>query len=257
MMDSVQNSNNTLNNLSKGILIAFAIFLLISIYLLFTLPSDLRYKGDLQHLDLITPVLVKLYILLAITAGLAIVAIYLEMKKMKVAIVYKEKTNVQVEEERMQAETTNLDALDSKSIGTGSSSEILTSALNTLSKRLDGVAGACYICKEENGAHFAELVNGFALPLSESDVIRFNFGDGMVGQVAKSGSAIYIDDIPEGYFQVISGLGQASPKYILVLPIKKNNEVKGVLEVATFKSISNQGKQTAEKFAIEIGERLS
>ena len=247
----------TLANLSKGILVAFTLALLISFYLLFTLPSELRFKGNLQNAELITPVLVKLYVMLAITAGLAILSIYAEIKRTKVAIVYKEKTTAQIEDEKNQAESGTIASLDAKSVSGGNPTEILTHALNTLAKQLDGVAGASYLCKEESGVRFAELVMGFALPLSESDVIRFNFGDGMVGQVAKSGTAIYVDDIPDGYFQVISGLGQASPKFILVLPLKKNNEVKGVLEVATFKGISDQGKQAAEKFGLEIGERLS
>ena len=255
-MESLQ-SGKTWTTLSKGILAAFAVSLLLSIYFLFTLPIDLKYKGNLQHIELITPVLVKLYVVLTITAGLAILAIYTEIKKIKVAIIYKEKTSAQVEEERMQSESSTVENLDAKTIISGNPAETLTKALHTLSKRLDGVAGACYICKEENGIRFAELINGFALPLSESDVIRFNYGDGMVGQVAKSGTAIYVDDIPEGYLQVFSGLGQASPKYILVIPMKKKNEVKGVIEIATFKNVSNQAKQVAEKFALEIGESLS
>jgi methyl-accepting chemotaxis protein len=256
-MERDQNSGKTISTLSKGILGAFTLSLLISIYLLFTLPSDLQFKGNLQHLDLVTPTLAKLYIVLAITAGLAILAILTEMNKTKVAIVYKEKTASQIAEEKAQSESVNLESLDSKSIAIGKTSEMITQSLNALASRLNGVAGACYLCKEENGVRVAELVTGFALPLSESDVVKFNYGDGMVGQVAKNGSAIYIDDIPDGYFQVVSGLGQASPKFILLLPVKKGNEVRGVIELATFKSISVQERQMAEKFVGEIGEKLS
>lgn len=256
-MERDPNSGKTISTLSKGVLAAFTVSMLVSIYLLFTLPSDLQFKGNLQHLDLVIPTLVKLYIVLAIAVGLAILAIVTEMNKTKVAIVYKEKTATQIAEEKAQSELVNLESLDSKSIASGKGSDIVTNTLNALAKRLSGVAGASYLCKEENGVRFAELVTGFALPLSESDVVRFNYGDGMVGQVAKNGSAIYLDDIPDGYFQVVSGLGQASPKFIVLLPIKKNNEVKGVIELATFKSISNQERQIAEKFVGEIGEKMS
>jgi len=256
-MEKRQNSGNIIPTLTKGILGAFALSLLISIYLLFTLPADLRFRGNLQNLELVSPILIKLYITLAITAIIAVLAVFTEIRRVKVAIVYKEKTTAQVENEKVQAESTNIAALDAKSIAKGNTTEILNNALNALAMRLEGAAGACYLCKEEGGTRFAELVTGFALPLSESDVVRFNYGDGIVGQAAKSGASIYIDDIPEGYFQVVSGLGQASPKFILILPLKKNNEVKGILEVATFKSVSNSERQMAEKFATEIGESLS
>lgn len=257
-MESELNTNNTIANLSKGAMAAFAIALLLSIYFLFTLPADLKFRGNVQHTELITPVLVRLYIVLSITVGLAILAIYSEMKKVKLAIVYKEKTNAQKEaEEKLQSESSNLENLDVTAMVSSKPSETLSNALKAIAKRIEAVAGACYICKEENGTRFAELVNGFALPLSDSDVIRFNFGDGMVGQVAKSGTSIYIDDIPESYFQVSSGLGHALPKYIAVLPLKKDGEVKGVIEIATFKSINNQLRPIIEKFASEIGGSLS
>jgi methyl-accepting chemotaxis protein len=256
-MESTQNTGNKISGLSKGFMVAFAISLLVTIYLLFTFPADLRFKGNLPYLDLVIPVLIKLYASIGITLVLAFIMLYAEMKNTKVAIVYKEKSASQIAEEKTTAEATKLDNLDSKTIAAKNPKELLGEALNIISKRLNGVAGACYLTKEEGDSRFAELISGFALPMAETDVIRFNYGEGMVGQVAKSGTSIYIDDIPEGYFQVVSGLGQASPKFIFILPVKKNNEVKGILEVATFQKISDHEKQLIDKFASEIGERLN
>lgn len=253
----VHNSDNKFSRVTGALMVAFAISLLFSLYVAFTLPADLRFKGNVQYLDLVTPILVKLYIALGFTVLLAIAVIYAEMKNVKVAIIYKDKSAAQVKEEKMQAESTRLDSLDTKSISASNPDELLTKSLNHLAKHFDGVAGACYICKNENGNRFAELISGFALPLTESDTIRFNYGEGMVGQSAKSGTPVYMDDIPEGYFQGMSGLGQASPRFILILPLKKGVEVWGVLEVATFYAFNPQQKQLAEKFAAEIGERLS
>lgn len=257
MKEGKPNSNNNISAFSRGLMIAFAASLLVSVYLLFTLPSDLRFKGNLQYLDLVTPILVKLYIALGVTVALACFALYAEMKNTKVVIVLKEKSAAQSVEEKIQSESNRLDSLDSTSITSKDAITILTSSLNLIGKSLNAVAGACYTTKEEENVKYVELISGYALPLTETDVLRFNFGEGLVGQAAKSGSAIYVDEIPEGYIQAVSGLGQSSPRFILILPLKKNNEVKGVLEVATFKAISPQEKQMAEKFAGEIGARLS
>ena len=256
-MESAHNTGNKISGFSKGLMIAFGVALLYSIYLLFSLPSDLRFKGNLQYFDLVTPVLIKLYLALGLTALLAIITLYAEMKNTKVAIVYKDKTASEMAEEKTQSEITRSDTLDSKAITAKNDRDLLNDSLSALSKRLDGVAGACYMAGEEQGSQMMELVSGFALPLSESDVVRFNYGEGLVGQVAKSGIPIYLDEIPEGYFHVVSGLGQTSPRFVLILPMKKSGEVKGVLEVATFRAISAPEKQMAEKFASDMGERLS
>jgi len=257
MMEGSQHSDNKITRFSRGLIIAFAISLLLSIYFVFTLPFDLRIKGNLQYMDLVTPVLVKLYLSLFFTATLACVALYAEMKNTKVAIVYKEKGNVQTAEEKNQSESTKLDILDSKSITSKDDKSILADSLNILGSRFSAGSGACYIIKEESDRKIIELVSGYALSLTETETLQYNFGDGLIGQVAKSGLPIYLDEIPEGYVQVVSGLGSASPRYILILPLKKNNEVRGILEIATFKAISQHEKQMAEKFSGEIGERLS
>ena len=257
-MDSNTNTGGELSKYSKALIYAFGASLLLSIYLLSGLPSDLKYKANVQYFDLVNPVLIKLYLALGLSAILATVSIYLEMRTKRTIIVYKEKSEEQFKEERATTESNRaLDGLDSKSIIAKENKSILADSLSLLAKELEAGTGACYILGEENGQRFVELHSGFALPIAETDTIRFNFGEGIVGQVAKSGTAIYLDEIPEGYFQVLSGLGQASPRFMLVLPVKKGNDLKAVMEVATFKSIGLKEKQAAEKFVNEIGERLS
>jgi GAF domain len=212
-----------------------------------------------QSMDMVTPVLGKVYIALGLSAFLACSALYLEMKKTKVVLVIKEKTESEKAVERTQAETdvANLEILDSKVITSTDTITLLSDSLQALGKKLHAVAGACYISKEINNTKIVELVSGYALPLSQKDVVRFDFGEGMIGQVAKSGSSIYLDEIPEGYVQVESGLGQASPRYIMIVPLKKSSDVKGVLELATFKVISPNQREMIEKFALEIGKRIT
>ena len=256
-MEVSHNPINKIRMLNRGLLMAFVASLLLSVYFLFSLPSDLQSKGNLQYLDLVKPILFNLYVSLAITATLACVALYFEITNKQTVIVYREKSLAQSTAEKTQADSgSKLTSLNSKSIRSNDNQTLLSESLNHICNKLDAVAGACYLAKEEEHIKFVELVTGFALPLSESDILRFNFGEGIVGQAAKSGKSIYLDEIPEGYIQVVSGLGQSYPKYLLILPLSKNNEVKGILEIATFRELSGQEKQMAEKFAGEIGERL-
>jgi GAF domain-containing protein len=257
IMEGRDVEKNNFAKYSRGITVAFAVSLLASTYLVFTLPADLKFKGNIQYLDSVMPILATLYISLGVTAMLACTALYAEMKNTKVAIVYKEKRDVQAANERVQAEATQLTSLDSGSITGTDLNAILSESLNLLSKKLNAVSGACYAIKEKDSLKFAELVSGYALPVSEAEVVRFNFGEGLIGQAAKSGSPIFVDEIPEGYITAFSGLGQASPRFIAIFPLAKHDEVKGLLEVATFKAISDREKQMVKRFMEEIGAKIN
>lgn len=255
-MEASNKIKNKLASLSQGMMAAFAASLLLSIYFLLSLPGDLQFKGGLQHLDLVSPILLKLNLSLGLTALLACVALYAEMKKTKVAIVYKEKATEQVSEEKNRSDSTLTFSLESNAISSTEPTVLISDALTALGKKLNAVSGACYISREEKEGKFVELISGYALPARESDTLKYSLGEGIVGQSAKSGIALYIDEIPEGYFPVVSGLGQSAPKSIFILPLINNKEVKGILELATFQPIRQHERLGAEKFAAEIGARL-
>jgi HAMP domain-containing protein/signal transduction histidine kinase/CheY-like chemotaxis protein len=59
-------------------------------------------------------------------------------------------------------------------------------------------------------------------------------GEGLVGQAAFEKQRILVRDPPEDYIQIVSGLGQASLRNIVVLPILFEGQVKAVIELAAF-----------------------
>ncbi len=62
----------------------------------------------------------------------------------------------------------------------------------------------------------------------------FALGEGINGQVAVEGLPLLIEKIPEDYFQIHSGLGEAKPKYIYLLPVMNGNICVALIELATF-----------------------
>ena len=63
---------------------------------------------------------------------------------------------------------------------------------------------------------------------------EWEIGEGLVGQAAFEKERIMITDVPEDYVQIVSGLGQAAPRNIVVLPILFEDQVKAVIELAAF-----------------------
>jgi putative methionine-R-sulfoxide reductase with GAF domain len=87
--------------------------------------------------------------------------------------------------------------------------------------------------------------------------LSYEFGEGLIGQSAAGARTLYVDDIPEGYIKIISGLGSASPKYLLIVPMKQQDHATGVLEIASFIPLSEDQRKFVEESAQLIADRLS
>src|SRR5205807_8257177 len=67
---------------------------------------------------------------------------------------------------------------------------------------------------------------------------RFRLGEGLVGQCALEKKTILLTRVPSDYIQITSGLGEAPPLNIIVLPVLFEGEVKAVIELASFNPFS-------------------
>ncbi len=128
------------------------------------------------------------------------------------------------------------------------------SYIESLSKHIE-LCKAIYYAPEKDDSKYTFIV-GYALNEDELPS-GFNFGENLNGQVAKSKEAIELDEIPDDYFEIESGLGQAKPKYILILPAVHNNKTIGVLEIATFKSLQDYEKKILHKTLEDISSILN
>lgn len=248
------------HKLSLLVAILFFIGIISSFYVMFTLPHDLIFKGGMTSSSLASGVYTKLFIVIAFTFILGVIAINVTMNAKKEIIVYKEKRN--------QEETTLTHGTDSKGtsidIQTFSNTlkslkadKILPLGLHTICQMLQAGQGAFYLIKFSNGKNMAEMKSTFALPINENESIEFEFGEGLIGQVAASGKAMYLDELPEGYSQtIVSGLGVAAPKYLFIAPIKKENKVIAVIEIATFSPINESSRKQTEEMAGLLAERI-
>lgn len=107
-------------------------------------------------------------------------------------------------------------------------------ALRKICNTLEASQGAVYVCLDKADKKLVELRAGYALMKGDSEVVQYEFGEGLPGQVAKEGKLVNIDQVPNGYIKVLSGLGNASPTHLLLCPVKAGDNIKGVVELASF-----------------------
>jgi CHASE3 domain sensor protein/PAS domain-containing protein len=78
-------------------------------------------------------------------------------------------------------------------------------------------------------------------------------GQGVVGQCWLEGEPIFMTRVPADYVNITSGLGQATPRSIFITPLKVNNIIYGVLELASFQPY----KQHEREFILDICETIA
>ncbi len=82
---------------------------------------------------------------------------------------------------------------------------------------------------------------------------RIRLGEGLIGQCALEKEKILLDHAPSDYIRIRSGLGNAAPRSLLVLPIVFEGQVKGVLELASFEGFSSTHQAFLEQLTESIG----
>ena len=78
-------------------------------------------------------------------------------------------------------------------------------------------------------------------------------GEGLLGQTFLEQATMRLTEMPADYVQITSGLGKALPRNLLIVPMIVNEEVEGLLEIASFKTWEDHYVELAEKAAQEIG----
>ena len=99
--------------------------------------------------------------------------------------------------------------------------------------------GVFYMNEASNGQPEMTLLASYAYTERKNLANHFKAGEGLVGQCALEKTSIVLSNVPADYVQVRSGLGEATPLNIVVLPVLFEGEVKAVIELASFYRFSD------------------
>lgn len=85
----------------------------------------------------------------------------------------------------------------------------------------------------------------------------FELGEGLVGNCALEKQKIHLTEIPQNYIKITSGLGGANPKSLILIPMKMEEEILGVIEIASFEYFEDYHIQFLEDASLSIASSLN
>jgi len=123
---------------------------------------------------------------------------------------------------------------------------------------LNANQGGLFLLNDDNEDDvFYELKAAYAFNRKKYLEKQFRPGEGLIGTCAIEQKTIFMTEIPRDYLQLQSGLGYANPSSLLLVPLKIEQDVLGVLEMASINKLEDYKVEFVEKVAESIASTIS
>jgi len=128
--------------------------------------------------------------------------------------------------------------------------------LATLVKKVEANLGALYFLVQEGEEESLKLLAHYGLSAERING-KVDLKEGLIGKCFTTQKAEKLNDLPKGFFDINSGLGNSTPKNVLLYPMIVDNKAIGVLELATFKDLIDTHEEFIAKGISNIAAQLN
>jgi GAF domain len=137
------------------------------------------------------------------------------------------------------------------------STSLYDSIISFVVKYTHSNQGGLFLLNEDSENKMISLVACYAYERKKFLEKQFAIDEGLVGQCLMEQNIIYMTAVPENYTTITSGLGEVTPTAVILVPLKTNETIVGVLELASLKPYKNHEQELIQKFAESIASAIS
>ena len=142
----------------------------------------------------------------------------------------------------------------------GSVQELSSTILSKLIEYMHANQGGLFVVQEDSSSEEPYMVLEACYALGDREKYieqKIYQGEGLAGQAWLEKDTLYITDVPSEYITIVSGLGEANPTSILIVPLMVNEEVYGIVEIASFDEYQPHEVEFIKKIAESIASTIS
>lgn len=125
--------------------------------------------------------------------------------------------------------------------------------LSNLAKEFDIVQGLFFVKEKETDTF--NIIGKYAY-FGDEEPKSFMLGETLSGQVAKNKTTLNLQEIPENFVTILSGLGSSSPNHLIIIPIVLEEKTIAIIELASFKEFKHNFSDLFEGLSEPIGKTL-
>lgn len=116
----------------------------------------------------------------------------------------------------------------------GNPQDLADRCVSFLARYLYAQQCSLFVLEGEESDQHLKLAACYAFDKKKWIEKRIDIGTGLVGQAFLEGDTMQLTDIPQGYTKITSGLGDSTPRHLVIVPLKYDIQTAAVIEIASF-----------------------
>lgn len=129
--------------------------------------------------------------------------------------------------------------------------------INFLVKYTKSIQGGMYLIENKDNKNLIVLKAAYAFDRKKELTAELEIGEGLVGRAIKERRVVVIDNLPDGYLFVRSGLGDKSPSKLIIVPLIFEDTILGAFELASFDRYQEYVVDFLNQIAVRITSSIS